>query len=445
MSNKQNKSNKSEIYPDVKKIKKKNIHSFSLGSVALMFTLSSGICFAAEDDNLSKLGSFKKTDTGAMVRIQQDTKYADNLRNVLKNISMPSGFKIELFAIVPDARHMAISRNKATVWVGTRKTSVWSVTDRDMDNVADTVEEFSPSVKFDIPNGVCYSPDGFLFVVERNRVMMFPAAEYFMEGSDTVAVPIVKQGELIPAEEESYNHTARVCAVGADNKLYISLGQPFNVTPSEKVEMYKKEGIGGIIRMNRDGSEREVIATGIRNSVGHAFNPQDGSLWFTDNQVDGMGDDIPPGELNKLVENGWYGHPYYGGGSIRTNEYVDKEIPADDASRYIAPQVETIAHAADLGMMFYTGKMFPEKYKNAIFSAQHGSWNAVVPRGPRVMVTFLDESGNAVKTEPFAEGWMNESGFYSGRPVDVQQYVDGSILISDDKAGAIYRISYAKD
>lgn len=445
MSNKQNKSNKSEIYPDVKKIKKKNIHSFSLGSVALMFTLSSGICFAAEDDNLSKLGSFKKTDTGAMVRIQQDTKYADNLRNVLKNISMPSGFKIELFAIVPDARHMAISRNKATVWVGTRKTSVWSVTDRDMDNVADTVEEFSPSVKFDIPNGVCYSPDGFLFVVERNRVMMFPAAEYFMEGSDTVAVPIVKQGELIPAEEESYNHTARVCAVGADNKLYISLGQPFNVTPSEKVEMYKKEGIGGIIRMNRDGSEREVIATGIRNSVGHAFNPQDGSLWFTDNQVDGMGDDIPPGELNKLVENGWYGHPYYGGGSIRTTEYADKEIPADDASRYIAPQVETIAHAADLGMMFYTGNMFPEKYKNAIFSAQHGSWNAVVPRGPRVMVTFLDESGNAVKTEPFAEGWMNESGFYSGRPVDVQQYVDGSILISDDKAGAIYRISYAKD
>ncbi len=445
MSNKQNKSNKSEIYPDVKKIKKKNIHSFSLGSVALMFTLSSGICFAAEDDNLSKLGSFKKTDTGAMVRIQQDTKYADNLRNVLKNISMPSGFKIELFAIVPDARHMAISRNKATVWVGTRKTSVWSVTDRDMDNVADTVEEFSPSVKFDIPNGVCYSPDGFLFVVERNRVMMFPAAEYFMEGSDTVAVPIVKQGELIPAEEESYNHTARVCAVGADNKLYISLGQPFNVTPSEKVEMYKKEGIGGIIRMNRDGSEREVIATGIRNSVGHAFNPQDGSLWFTDNQVDGMGDDIPPGELNKLVENGWYGHPYYGGGSIRTTEYADKEIPADDASRYIAPQVETIAHAADLGMMFYTGNMFPEKYKNAIFSAQHGSWNAVVPRGPRVMVTFLDESGNAAKTEPFAEGWMNESGFYSGRPVDVQQYVDGSILISDDKAGAIYRISYAKD
>ncbi|MCH7943377.1 MAG: PQQ-dependent sugar dehydrogenase, partial [Proteobacteria bacterium] len=148
------------------------------------------------------------------------------------------------------------------------------------------------------------------------------------------------------------------------------------------------------------------------------------------------------GEINKLVEGGWYGFPYYGGGDVRTNEYAGQEIPADKASRYVAPQVETIAHAANLGMMFYTGNMFPAKYKNAIFSAQHGSWNAVVPRGARVMVTFLDDEGNATKTEPFAEGWLNEDGYYLGRPVDVQQYVDGSILVSDDKAGAIYRISY---
>jgi len=378
-----------------------------------------------------------------MKRVAQDGKYADNLRNVLKKIKMPDGFKIELFAIVPDARHMAVSRNKATVWVGTLKTSVWSVTDRDMDKVADTVEEFSPSVKYDIPNGVCYTPDGFLYVVERNRVLLFPAAEYFMEGSDTVAIPIVKQGELIPADEESYNHTARVCAIGPDNKLYISLGQPFNVTPKDKVELYKKWGIGGIIRMDRDGKNREVIATGIRNSVGHAFNPKDGKLWFTDNQVDGMGDEIPPGELNKLTKNGsWFGHPYYGGGDTRTNEYKGKAIPKDEASRYVKPQVDMIAHAADLGMMFYTGKMFPKKYHNAIFSAQHGSWNAVKPRGARVMVTYLDSKGNAAKTEPFAEGWMNENGVYLRRPVDVQQYVDGSILVSDDKAGAVYRISY---
>jgi len=400
--------------------------------------------FAKNDEaNLSKLGSFKRTDSGPMKRIPQDGKYADNLRKVLTKIKMPDGFKIELFAIVPDARNMAVSRNKAAVWVGTRKNTVWSVTDRDMDNVADTVEEFSPSVKYDIPNGVCYSPDGMLYVVERNRVLWFPAAEYFMEGSDTVAIAIVKQGELIPPDEESYNHTARVCAVGPDKKLYISLGQPFNVTPADKVDLYKKWGIGGIIRMDQNGKNREVIATGIRNSVGHAFNPKDGKLWFTDNQVDGMGDEIPPGEINKMPKPGmWYGHPYYGGGDTRTNEYKDKTIPKADADRYVKPQVKTIAHAADLGMMFYSGKMFPKKYHNAIFSAQHGSWNAVKPRGARVMVTYLDAKGNAAKTEPFAEGWMNENGVYLGRPVDVQQYVDGSLLVSDDKAGAVYRISY---
>jgi glucose/arabinose dehydrogenase len=410
--------------------------------LSLVFSATPGLA-KNDEQNLSKLGAFKRTDTGPMKRVAQGGKYADNLRKVLQKIKMPSGFKIELFAIVPDARHMAVSRNKATVWVGTRKTSVWSVTDRDMDNVADTVEEFSPSVNFDIPNGVCYTPDGFLYVIERNRVLLFPAAEYFMEGSDTVAVPIVKQGDLIPPDEESYNHTARICAIGPDNKLYISLGQPFNVTPADKVELYKKWGIGGIIRMDRDGKNRVVIATGIRNSVGHAFNPKDGKLWFTDNQVDGMGDEIPPGELNKMPKEGmWFGHPYYGGGDTRTNEYKGKAIPKDEASRYVKPQVNTIAHAADLGMMFYTGKMFPEKYRNAIFSAQHGSWNAVKPRGARVMVTYLDSKGNATKMEPFAEGWMNENGVYLGRPVDVEQYVDGSILVSDDKAGAVYRISY---
>ena len=417
-----------------------------LPTICLALSLSATSSFAKDDaENLSKLGSFKRTDTGAMQRVPQDAKYAQNLRtNVLQNIKMPDGFKIELFAIVPDARHMAVSRNKATVWVGTRKTTVWSVTDRDMDNVADTVEEFSPSVNFDIPNGVCYSKDGFLYVAERNRVLMFPAAEFFMEGSDTVAVPIIKQDELIPPDEESYNHTARVCAIGPDNKLYVSMGQPFNVTPAEKLELYSKVGIGGMIRVDRfSGDGREVVATGIRNSVGHAFNPKDGSLWFTDNQVDGMGDDTPPGELNRMPEMGmWYGFPYYGGGDVRTDEYKDDMIPQELLDKYVAPQVEMIAHAADLGMMFYTGKMFPEEYSNAIFSAQHGSWNSVTPRGPRVMVTFLDDEGNAAKTEPFAEGWMNENGVYLGRPVDVQQYVHGSILVSDDKAGAIYRISY---
>ena len=425
----------------------KRIKTLCLSASCLALSLSAGSGFGkGDDENLERLGAFKRTDAAPMKRVEQGGKYAANLEKMLQNIRLPPGFKIELFAIAPDARHMAVSRNKGTVWIGTRKTTVWSATDRDMDHVADTVEEFSPSVKFDIPNGVCYSDDGFLFIAERNRVMMFPAAEYFMEGSDTVAIPIVKQGELIPPDEESYNHTARVCAIGPDNKLYISLGQPHNVAPADKLALYDKWGIGGMIRMNRDGTEREVIATGIRNSVGHAFNPVDGSLWFTDNQVDGMGDETPPGELNKMPEVGmWYGHPYYGGGEVRTNEYKDQEIPAELSARYVKPQVEMIAHAADLGMMFYTGRMFPEKYKNAIFSAQHGSWNATKPRGARVMVTFLDGEGNAALTEPFAEGWLTEEGYYLGRPVDIKQYIDGSILVSDDKAGAVYRISYQGD
>ena len=415
---------------------------FAAACMTVSFSASHSLA-KGDEENPQKLGAFKRTDSAPTKRVPQGGRYAADLRKVLRKIRMPAGFKIELFAIVPGARHMAVGRDTAIVWVGTRETTVWSVSGRNMDNVAATVEEFGPGVKYDIPNGVCYTPDGSLYVVERNRVLLFPAAETFMQGSDSAPIAIVKQGDLIPAAEESYNHTARVCAIGPDDKLYISLGQPFNVAPPEKIALYEKKGIGGIIRMNRDGTGREVIATGIRNSVGHAFNPKDGSLWFTDNQVDGMGDETPPGELNRMPDAGmWYGYPYYGGGDVRTNEYKDQEIPQEKMDRYVAPQVEMIAHAADLGMMFYTGNMFPAKYKNAIFSAQHGSWDAVKPRGARVMVTFLDDDGNAKQTLPFAEGWMNENGDYLGRPVDVQQYVDGSILVSDDKAGAIYRISY---
>ena len=163
-----------------------------------------------------------------------------------------------------------------------------------------------------------------------------------------------------------------------------------------------------------------------------------GELWFTDNQVDGMGDDIPPGEINRQTEAGQnFGHPWYGGGSIRTAEYEGQEVPVE----VVMPAVEMDAHAADLGMTFYTGNMFPARYKNAIFSAQHGSWNRTTPIGARVMVTFIDEEGKAT-SEVFAEGWIDENGEYLGRPVDVAQLRDGSLLVSDDLAGALYRISY---
>ena len=394
---------------------------------------------AFAQSNLEKLGKFQVTGDAEFTYIDQSGPQAERIRETLKNIRLPDGFEISLYALVPDARHIAVGPQGIATFVGTRKTKVWVVTDRDKDRVADEVKDFAPSIDFKIPNGPCFSKDGFLYIAEQNRVLMFPAAEFFYESPDVAASPVVPEGELIPAEEESYNHTARVCDVGPDGKLYISLGQPFNVAPPEKLDLYREAGIGGIIRVNTDGTGREVYTYGIRNSVGLDFDPETGDLWFTDNQVDGMGDDIPPGELNHQTEAGQhFGAPWFGGGSVRTNEYKDQEVAYD----VVMPAVETVAHAADLGMMFYTGDQFPAEYKNAIFSAQHGSWNRTEPVGARVMVTRIAEDGTATM-EPFAEGWLTDSGEYLGRPVDVAQLRDGSIIVSDDLAGALYRISYS--
>lgn len=410
----------------------------------LTTALAAGLAaFAAPvlaQDNLEKLSGFKSTGTVEFEVVPQDPDNAAQLRRNLQAIKLPPGFKIDLYAIVPDARHMAVGPQGVVTIVGTKKTKVWSVTDRNRDRVADEVKQFAPSLTFNIPNGVCFSRDGFLYIVEQNRVLVYPAAEFFYESPDVAAFNVLKQGDLIPVEEESYNHTARVCRIGPDDKLYISLGQPFNVFAEEKMELYNKTGIGGIIRVNRDGSGREVFTYGVRNSVGMDFNPANGELWWTDNQVDGMGNDIPPGELNRQTAAGQhFGFPWYGGGSVRTAEYASSEPPAD----VVFPAVEMAAHAADLGMMFYTGKMFPQKYRGGIFSAQHGSWNREDPVGARVMFTAVNDDGSAGETVAFAEGWLDpETGEYSGRPVDVAQLKDGSLLVSDDLAGAIYRISY---
>ena len=390
-------------------------------------------------ENIERLQNMQSTGTTSFQQIAQDGAFADGIRATLERIEMPEGFKIELYAVVPDARHMAVGPQGIVTFVGTRKDKIWAVTDRNKDRMADEVKDFAPSLAFTIPNGVCFGPDGMLYTVEQNRVLVFPAAEFFYESPDVAVGQVVAQGELIPPEEESFNHSARVCRISPeDGKLYISLGQPHNVPPPEKLELYREQGIGGMIRMNTDGTEREVYTTGIRNSVGHDFQPGTGDLWFTDNQVDGMGDDIPPGEINHQTEMGQdFGFPYYGGGDIRTVEYQGEEPTAGA----LMPAVETTAHAADLGMTFYTGSMFPEEYQGAIFSAQHGSWNRTEPVGARVMVTTIDDEGNAT-TEPFAEGWLDANGEYLGRPVDVAQLRDGSLLVSDDLAGAIYRISY---
>ena len=398
---------------------------------------------ARADDNMSKLSAMQATGTGmaAFAPVPQTGENADQLRKNLEQIKLPPGFKINLYAIVPDARHMAVGPQGVVTFVGTRKDAVWAVTDRNKDGTADEVKRFAPSLDFAIPNGVCFSKDGFLYVAERNRVRTFPAAEFFYESPDVAVGDVVKDGELIPGGDESYNHTARVCVVGPDKKLYIQLGQPFNVPAKDKIEPFKKAGIGGIVRMDQNGANREVYATGLRNPVGFDFNPATGELWTNDNQVDGMGDDIPPGELNRITAAGQeFGFPWYGGGHVRTNEFKDSEPPAD----VVFPVVETTAHAADLGMVFYTGSKFPEKYKKGVFTAQHGSWNRTVPAGARVLFTPLNDDGTPGAQEEFATGWLTGDGEYVGRPVALAQLHDGSLLVSDDFAGAIYRISYDK-
>lgn len=410
-------------------------------AVGMLCACATGMALAqGKSDTMQKLEAFRSTG-GPMTleTVPQTGPRADAIRRNLQQIKLPPGFRIDLYALVPDARHMAIGPSTGVVFVGSRKNRVWAVTDRTRTRVADEVKVFAPGIDFRVPNGVCFSPDGFLFVAEHNRVLMFPAAEFFYEGGDVAIGQIAPQGTLIPPDEESFNHGARACRIGPDNKLYITLGQPFNVPPKEKLDLYYRTGIMGIVRMDRDGKNREVVATGVRNSVGMDFSPKDKTLWFTDNQVDGMGDDQPPGELNRITQKGQhFGFPWYGGGKTRTTEYKDETPP----NNLVFPQSEMTPHAADLGMTFYRGNMFPERYRNGIFSAQHGSWNRSTPVGARVMFTPVKSDGTAAKTEVFAEGWLTNTNEFLGRPVDIAPLADGSLLVSDDYAGAIYRIHY---
>ena len=400
--------------------------------------------------NIEKLKQMKVATTDLNIPVVPQTgKNADAIKENLKRVKLPPGFKIELYAIVPDARHMAVAPSTNMLFVGTRKSSVWAVTDRNSDGVADEVKSFAPSLKFTNPNGVCWTKDGFLIVAEHNRVLNFPAAEFFYEGPDVAVIEVVPQGKLVPPDEESYNHGARTCRVGDDGKLYITLGQPYNVQPREKVAMYEGLGIGGMVRLNAfDGSGREVVARGVRNSVGMDINPKDKTVWFTDNQTDGMGDDIPPGELNRITKAGGehFGYPYIHGNNVQiagtaaAPDLKDMKPP----SNWTKPQIEFPAHQAQLGMTFYNGKMFPAKYQGGIFVAAHGSWNRTKASGGLIDFVSMKPDGTADKLEVFAEGFLDtDTGLYRGRPVDVATMKDGSLLISDDFAGAIYRVTYS--
>ena len=304
-----------------------------VSAVALGALMIGTAAARADDDNLKTLEGFHMTAPVEWPTVPQTGPKADAIRQILRDkIRVPPGFHIDLYALVPDARHMAVGPQGVVTFVGTRKTKIWAVTDRSRAGVEGGIEvkEFAPTLPKKLPNGPCFSKDGFLYVVEQNRVLQYPAAEFFYESPDVAVSEVVPEGQLIPKSEESFNHTARECRVGPDNKLYIQLGQPYNVPPKDKVALDKRIGMGGIIRMDQDGKNREVYATGMRNPVGFDFNPKDKTLWSNDNQVDGMGDDIPPGEMNRVDKMGEnFGFPWYGGGHTRTNEYKNETPPAD--------------------------------------------------------------------------------------------------------------------
>ena len=262
---------------------------------------------------------------------------------------------------------------------------------------------------------------------------MFPAAEFFYESPDVAVGDVIKDGELIPGADESYNHTARVCVVGPDKKLYIQLGQAFNVPPKAKVAPFKEAGIGGIIRVDQNGANREVYATGLRNPVGFDFNPTSGEFWTNDNQVDGMGDDIPPGELNRITAPGQeFGFPWYGGGHVRTNEFKDSEPPADVG---LSGGGDDPARGRSWDGFLHRQQVPGEVQEGRL----HRPARLLEPHRPRrrpCAVHPAKRRRHPGAQEEFASGWLTDNGEYIGRPVALTQLRDGSLLVSDDFAGA---------
>ncbi len=345
----------------------------------------------------------------------------DLLSGTQGDIKLPSGFKIDVYANVPGARSMAMSKS-GILFVGTRGAGkVYAVIDTNNDKKADRVLTIAEGL--DTPNGVALH-NGDLYVAEISRVIKFPDIENHLENPPS---PVVVNDSFPTAR----HHGWKFIKFGPDGKLYVPVGAPCNICKSED------ERFASIMRMNPDGSDLEVYEHGIRNTVGFDWSPVDGVLWFTDNGRDMLGDNVPPDELNRAPEKGMnFGYPYLHGKDIRDPEYGQ----GVDLSQFTKPVMELGPHVAALGMEFYTGNMFPAKYKNSIFIAEHGSWNRSQKIGYRVM--FVKVDGNiAVSKEPFAEGWLQGESV-SGRPVDVEQMSDGSLLVSDDYAGMIYRISY---
>jgi glucose/arabinose dehydrogenase len=339
----------------------------------------------------------------------------------LDKIKLPAGFEIAVFTDkVPNAREMALGKD-GTLFVGTReKGSVYAVEIRD--NRAGKVHTIASGLN--MPSGVAFR-DGALYVAEVSRVLRYEAIESKIASPPK---PVIVSDKF-PGDR---HHGWKFIAFGPDGWLYVPVGAPCNVCEPDDMH-------ANIMRMQPDGSKLEVYARGIRNSVGFDWHPTTKALWFTDNGRDLLGDDIPSCELNYAPKPGMhFGFPYCHQGDLPDPQFGAKR----QCSEFTPPAAKLGPHVAPLGMRFYTGSMFPAEYKNNIFIAEHGSWNRSKKIGYRVKRVVVD-GDRAVKQEVFAEGWLQGENEW-GRPADVLVMPDGALLVSDDSAGVIYRISYGK-
>ena len=340
----------------------------------------------------------------------------------LDTIKLPSGFSIELVARVPNARAMTWGSG-GTLFVGSAEAGkVYAVTlPVPGTQGSATVRVIASGLSE--PAGVAFR-DSALYVSAISRLLRFDDIERKL---DRPPAPIVVY-DRFPADA---HHGRKFIAFGPDGKLYVPVGMACNVCELDP------DRYGIIARMNADGSDVEVFVRGIRNTVGFDWDPRTKELWFTDNGRDNLGDDVPPDTLNRAARAGLrFGFPYCHGGTI-----ADPEFGRQHACSEFQPPAQNLGpHVAALGMRFYTGTLFPAAYRNRIFIAEHGSWNRSRKIGYRVTMVTLD-GGRAIRYEPFAEGWLQGESAW-GRPADVLVAPDGSLFVSDDTAGAIYRIRY---
>ena len=341
----------------------------------------------------------------------------------LERIRLPPGFTIELFARVPNARAMAIG--KQTLFVGSRSSGKVHALRLRGEGASLAVERVSVVAEnLHMPTGVAFR-DGSLYVAEVSRILRFDGIEAKL---DAPPAPVTVTDKL-PTET---HHGWKFIAFGPDGDLYVPVGGPCNVCERDP------DRYALIQRMAPDGSRSEVFARGVRNSVGFDWHPETKELWFTDNGRDMLGDDLPADELNHAPRAGMhFGFPYCHQGDTPDPEYGGKRKCAE----FTPPARKLGPHVAALGMRFYRGEQFPPAYRNQIFIAEHGSWNRSKKIGYRVSIVRL-EGGRAVSYQAFAEGWLQGESAW-GRPADVLELPDGSLLVSDDHAGAIYRIRYS--